>query len=324
MNDLRKNFQTIEIYFFYLHLDMKWKRVGITVAGGNNLGKRLNQFSFPQGISIDDDQTIYIADWWNNRIVEWKCKANTGQIVAGGNGKGNEINQLKHPTNVIIDREDKSLIICDCENGRIIRRSRENNAKEQIIISDIDCVGLAMDKNGNLYVSDCVKNEVRRYNRRDKKVTIVAGGNELGDHLNQLNYPTYIFVDEDDSLYVSDMKNHRVMKWLKDATEGIIVAGGNGSGYRSMQLSYPEGVIVDQLGQIYVADSLNHRVMRWCTGATEGTIVVGGNGKGDQANQLNGPIDLSFDRQGNLYVVDCWNHRVQKFEIDLDEKNILN
>jgi sugar lactone lactonase YvrE len=299
-------------------LGAKWKQVGITVAGGNDLGKKLNQLSFPQGMFMDDDQNIYIADWWNNRIVEWKHQANTGQIVAAGN-------QLNHPTDVIIDKETNSLIIADCENGRVIRSFRQNNLNEQqIIISNIDCVNLTMDKDGSLYVSDCVNNEVRRWGKEDQNGTIVAGGNGNGDKLNQLNYPTFIFIDDDYSLYISDMNNHRVMKWVKGATEGIIVAGGNGNGNRLTQLSYPEGLIVNQLGEIYVADSLNHRVMCWCKEAKEGTIIVGGNGKGKQANQLNGPIDLSFDRQGNLYIVDCWNHRIQKFEIDVNEKYLLN
>ncbi len=32
---------------------------------------------------IDDDQTIYVADLGNHRIVEWKSDATNGQVVAG-------------------------------------------------------------------------------------------------------------------------------------------------------------------------------------------------------------------------------------------------
>ncbi|CAF4449399.1 unnamed protein product, partial [Adineta steineri] len=35
----------------------------------------------------DDDQTIYIADYDNHRIVEWIHGAEYGQVVAGGNEK---------------------------------------------------------------------------------------------------------------------------------------------------------------------------------------------------------------------------------------------
>ena len=61
-----------------------------------------------------------------------------------------------------------------------------------------------MDKNGYIYVSDFKKDEVRRWKRGETNGIIVAGGNGKGNHLNQLNCPTYLFVDQDDSLYVSD------------------------------------------------------------------------------------------------------------------------
>ncbi len=203
-----------------------------------------------------------------------------------------------------------------------MRWTRVNNTNREVIIENIDCSRLTMDKDGSLFVSDFVKNEVRRWKRGEKgNGTIVAGGNGKGDQLNQLNWPTSIFVDDDYSLYVSDMNNHRVMKWVKDAKEGIVVAGGNGEGNSLSQFSGPTGVIVDQLGQIYVTDFDNHRVMRWCQGAKEGTIVVGGNGEGQQSNQFNSPVGLSFDRQGNLYVADCNNYRIQKFDIEQNEGN---
>jgi sugar lactone lactonase YvrE len=310
-------FFSTRFFYFYFHLDTKWKQEGITIAGVNSQGNQLNRLSRPRGIFIDDDQNIYVADQGNDRIVEWKSNARNGQIVAGGSGEGNQTNHLDSPKDVIIDKENNLLIICDHGNRRVMRWSRQNKIKNrEIIISNIDCYGLAMDKDGSLYVSDNKKHEVRQWKRGDQYGTIVAGGNGQGNHLNQFNSPSFMSIDEDYSLYVSDWSNYRVMKWLQDAKEGIVVAGGNGQGYSLTQLSSPAGVIVDQLGQIYVADWGNHRVMRWCKGAKEGTTVVGGNGQGNQSNQFNHPTSLSFDRQGNLYVVDQGNNRIQKFQIN--------
>ncbi|CAF5061901.1 unnamed protein product, partial [Rotaria socialis] len=89
-----------------------------------------------------------------------------------------------------------------------------------------------------------------------------AGGNGKGDGLNQLNCPTYLFVDRQQTVYVSDNNNHRVMKWNKGAKEGIVVAGGQGQGNALTQLYHPNGIFVDTLGTLFVADSSNHRVMR--------------------------------------------------------------
>ncbi|CAF0877888.1 unnamed protein product [Adineta steineri] len=303
----------------HININTKWKQHGITVAGGNRRGNQLNQLSRPEGIYIDDDhQTIYIADCGNHRIVEWKYEAKNGQVVAGGKEKGKRSKRLHYPTGVVVDKNSDSLIICDRDNKRVVRCSRQNGTNGETIISDIDCEGLTMDNNGNLYVSNWVKNEVRRWKQGESEGIIVAGGNGQGNHLNQLNWPTHIFVDGDHSVYISDHHNHRVMKWMKGAKEGVVVAGGRGQGNSLTQLSHPEGVIVDHLGNIYVTDSHNHRIMRWCEGSKEGSIIVGGNGEGEEPNQFNLPKGLSFDVQGNLYVVDCWNYRIQKFEIDLN------
>ncbi len=268
------------------------------------------------GLYVDDDQTVYVADQLNHRIVGWKLDATSGQVVAGGNGQGSGAHQFSNPRDVIVDNERDSLIICDVSNQRVVRWSRRSGTNGETIISNIDCRGLTMDESGSLYVTDVGKAEVRRYRIGEYQGTVVAGGNGNGNGLDQLDYPQYLFVDRDHSVYVSDWGNHRVMKWVEGAKQGIVVAGGQGEGNDLTQLSNPTGVVVDQLGTVYVADQGNHRIMRWVKGATEGSVIVGGSGRGEQSNQLFHPFGLSFDRHGNLLVADYENHRVQKFNIE--------
>ena len=136
---------------------------------------------------------------------------------------------------------------------------------------------------------DCKNHIVSRWNVGEKEAVIVAGGNGEGNQLNQLNFPTHLFVDEECSLYVSDNNNHRVMKWMKNAKEGIIVAGGQGQGKIVLtQLSYPQGLMADHMGNVYVADSGNHRIMCWFKGSKEGRVILGGNGRGHESNQFSG------------------------------------
>ncbi|CAF5147641.1 unnamed protein product [Rotaria sp. Silwood1] len=298
-----------------IHPNAKWAKNGITVAGGNRWGSGTNQLYRPNGLYVDDDQTIYVADWRNHRILEWKSGATNGKIVAGGNGQGNGAHQLKCPMDVIIDKESDSLIISDWWNKRVVRWPRRNGTRGQTIISNISCFGLTMDENGYLYVVHNEEHEVRRYKIGDTKGTVVAGGNGKGNRLDQLSQPHFVFVDRDHSVYVSDCENHRVMKWEEGAKQGIVVASGQGQGNSLTQLHWPQGVLVDQMGTVYVTDFGNHRIMRWPKGATQGNVIIGGNGEGAQSNQLNTPIGLSFDRHGNLYLVDYGNHRVQKFNI---------
>ncbi|CAF2764343.1 unnamed protein product [Rotaria sp. Silwood2] len=297
--------------------DALWAQNGVTMAGGHGKGNAANQLSGPEGIFVDDDQTIVIADLSNHRIVQWKMSDMNGQVVAGGNGQGNQLDQLNGPTDVLIDKETDSFIICDRQNKRIVRWSRRNDTTQgEIFINNIECWGLAIDDQRYIYACDIERHAVRRYHIEDKNETIVAGGNGYGGGLNQLDWPSYLFVDQQQSVYVSDRNNHRVMKWNNGANEGIVVAGDQGPGEALTQLKWPKGVFVDTLGTIYVADDQNNRVMRWRKGATQGIVITGGNGEGEGANQFMGPQGLSSDRGGNLYVVEWGNNRVQRFSIE--------
>jgi sugar lactone lactonase YvrE len=299
----------------------KWTPNGVTIAGGHGDGGAPNQLKNPFGLYVNEDGTVFIADAWNHRIVEWKRNDTSGRVVAGGRGEGNRMDQLNEPTDVLVDKETDSLIICDRDNRRVMRWSRRSGTTSgEKIIDNIDCCGLTMDGKGYLYVTDVVKHEVRRYRLGETTTTakgrVVAGGNGKGDRLNQLNDPRSVFVDGEQSVYVSDFENHRVIKWVKRAAEGIIVAGGRGKGADRTQLSSPQGLFVDVEGTVYVAEAGKDLVTRWHKGVKEGEVIAGGNGDGEEANQLKYPAGLSLDQHDNLYVIDFGNHRVQRFTIE--------
>ncbi|CAF0782550.1 unnamed protein product [Adineta steineri] len=296
---------------FNIHLNDRWTQDGITIAGHD-----FAELHQPHGLYVTDDQTIYVADYHNHRIMEWVFGASSGRVVARGSRAFENDDQIGYPTDVIFDKRTNSVISCGLINRGVVRWPRHDGMNGQNIISKVSCRGLAMDSEGYLYVSDYVKHEVRRWRVGETEGTIVAGANGQGNRLDQLDYPTYIFVDQNQSIYISDTFNHRVVKWLQEAKAGIVVAGGRGEGNDVTQLRNPQQVVVDQSGIVYVADCGNHRIMCWFQGADKGSVVVGGNGMGNEANQFNDPTGLEIDLQGNLYVADTQNHRVQKFLIN--------
>ncbi|UJR11741.1 hypothetical protein I4U23_015922 [Adineta vaga] len=204
--------------------ESKFQQYGTNATGRNAKGSHLNELYHPCGIFVDKNKTIFIADWWNHRLVEWKCDKKQGEIIAGRIGKGERIDQLNGSTDLIIDQQNHSIIIVDWKENEVRKWNLEKITEK-------------------------------------KEGMLVAGGNGKGSQLNQLNSPSFIRVDKDQSVYISDQQNHRVMKWRKDVREGIVVAGGNGWGNNLNQLNGSEGLFVDEWNQIYVADWGNHRIM---------------------------------------------------------------
>ncbi|CAF3792321.1 unnamed protein product, partial [Adineta steineri] len=224
---------------------LEWRLNFSIVAGGNGRGDGLEHINSPGGIYIDDEkQTIYIADTYSHRIVEWKFGGKIGKIVAGGKGQGNEINQLNNPSDVTVDKKNDSLIICDHGNERVVQWSRQNQTSSEIIIQNIKCNGVTIDDNGDLYVSEGETHSVKQFKQGEAKGTTVAGGNGFEEDPNQLHDPCYIYVDKQYSIYVSN-KYARVIKWIKNAKEGIIIAKKLIPDIIHSWPSYPTGMIVD-------------------------------------------------------------------------------
>jgi len=155
-----------------------------------------------------------------------------------------------------------------------------------------------------------VQTTTATYERAPGGVT-VAGTLDPGPGLNQLDFPSGIYVDGSGNTYIADYYIHRIVRWAPGAKSGVVVAGGNGQGSAANQFDGPSDLWIDDSGNIYVTDDGNDRVQKWAPGATSGVTVAGGNGRGSAANQLDGPSGIFVDGSGNIYVCDLDNNRVQ-------------
>ncbi|CAF5047725.1 unnamed protein product, partial [Rotaria sp. Silwood1] len=89
-----------------------------------------------------------------------------------------------------------------------------------------------IDKNENVYAADTNKNRIQMWARGATSGVIVAGKNDKGKGLNQID-------------------------------AGITVAGGNEKGAAANQLNSSWDVEVARYGNIYVADTDNSQFMKW-------------------------------------------------------------
>jgi len=207
--------------------------------------------------------------------------------------------------------------------------------------------GIALDANGNIYVTDLYLAKVVKY---DANGTLLADwGSRSGVTLSE---PTGIAV-QNGNIFVADSSNARVVEF--DANGNFVAQVNPTDTDGSPLFVYPTGVSFDKQGNLYVSDNsdevyqFNNSLQltgQWGTGSTQGifdypvvsaedgfgNIYVANNNSdritkltpstnaistwgtfGTQQGQFDGPVDLKLDASGNVYVVDTGNNRIQEF-----------
>ncbi|CAF0960415.1 unnamed protein product [Adineta steineri] len=137
-----------------------------TIAAGNgSAGSLSNMLSSPQGIYVDSNLNLYIADCANNRIQLVQTGQLDGVTIAGNGSSTNFI--LSYPTGIVLDANGY-LFIVDSYNHRIVASSSTG------FRCIVGCSGggstasqlsfpqsMAFDSYGNIYVTD--RNNSRQY-----------------------------------------------------------------------------------------------------------------------------------------------------------------
>jgi hypothetical protein len=193
--------------------------------------------------------------------------------------------------------------------------------------------GVAVDTNGNVFVTDFRNNEIRKVTSAGV-VTTIAGlpgiyGSDDGIGRNARFFnPCGIALDKAGNLYVADYFNSMIRRLTPVGTNWSVttIAGQSGS-YGSAdgtgtnaQFTYPNGVAVDNGGNVFVTDQNNHTVRKltpsgpnWVVSTIAGTAGVTGTNDGLGGVALfNQPAGIAVDSASNLFVVDGHNYTIRK------------
>ena len=190
--------------------------------------------------------------------------------------------------------------------------------------------GIAVDRWGNLYLSDTDNHRVRKISASGVITTLagtgVAGFSGDGGPAAaaQLNLPYGLAADLAGYLYVADLGNDRVRRIGPDGVIATAAGNGNrgssgdGGAATGAQLLTPRNVAVDAAGNLYFSEFEGHRVRKVTPdgkiSTVAGTGVAGFSPDGFPAvnAQLAFPAGLAVDRLGALYIADSQNQRVRK------------
>jgi len=225
---------------------------------------------YPEGVATDASGDVFIADTFNNRVVE-VTPAGAFQVVAG--------------------------------TGKAGYAGDGNSAKHASLNTP---TGVAVDAQGDVYIADASNNVIRRVDAKTGIITTVAGdfaADKANDGLGgfsgdggpatsaQLNDPQGVAVDGAGDLFIADTFNNAIREVKPDGTISTVVnaasagggippAGGESSGAAATasKLNTPYAVAVDPAGVLYIADTKNNAI------AAVSGLVQSGSGGGASAS----------------------------------------
>lgn len=214
-----------------------------------------------------------------------------------------------------------------------------------------DAVGIAVDTDGCLIVTECGAYSCIRKVALDGQVSTVAGdpegncGHADGEGARALfQGPVAVTLDGEGNTLVADSDNNCIRKVAPDGTvstlaggyadvehegEGAEEVGGYADGTAAeARFDGPQGVAVGADGSVYVADMNNHSIRKISRDGEVSTLAgcapdvangedgdgnTGGHvdGAGNDA-RFNAPVDLAVDIDGTIVVADSGNHCIRK------------
>ena len=340
---------TGNVYFIDQNSVIKWTNAtglltlvagnGTTGYSGDNGPATSAQLNNPQGIAVDSNGDLYIADASNNVIR--KVSGGVITTVAGNGMAGVEFNGPEglaidsHGNLYIADTGD--YLVRELSNGTVTNvagtgtpgyNGDDQPATSAMLSSLVTAV--AVDSQGNLYIADANSQRVRVVS--GGVINTIAGNgvcctaDDGGPATSaELGGLTGIAVDTHGNLFIAEANANSTYNLIRQVTNGTIttVAGdstlgagfsGDGATATAAQLSSPQSVAVDADGNLYIADLGNNRI-REVSGGVIDTIAgngsIGDNGLASAA-QLASPFGIGLDPAGNLYIADNIALRVRK------------
>jgi sugar lactone lactonase YvrE len=189
-----------------------------------------------------------------------------------------------------------------------------------------DPFGVALDKDGNLYVADGgSNNSIRKIDLAGTATTLAGseeGYAEGSGKAAAFNTPSGLAVDAAGNLYVADTGNNAIRKispqGVVSTLAGDGLAGSKDGKGAAAQFNGPIGVAVDAEGVVYVSDTYNDRIRRIATNGDVTTIAGGkraGLADGAAAQALfDTPTGLAISAAGDLYIADTGNNAIRKLD----------
>ncbi len=212
----------------------------------------------PMGIALDEDENLFVVEQRKKGVSIFNREH---QIVGFFTDAS-----LHRPTGIVIDRDRDRIYVADTSS----MESREHTVK--VFDREGKLVGvvgknrgggegqflfptyLALDKEGNLFVSDTLNARVQKFDPDGNFVRVFG---ERGTGWGMFDKPKGIAIDSLDNLYIVDTTWCNVQIFNQ---RGDVLLFFGGRGPLPGMLKNPTAIAIDKDDRIFVCDFLNHRI----------------------------------------------------------------
>jgi phosphohistidine swiveling domain-containing protein len=282
----------------------------ITTWGSDGLEN--GEFNGTEGIAIDSQNNVYVADTFNNRIQKF---TSDGTFITTWGSDGSENGELSFPSSIAIDSQN-NVYVADYFNNRIQKFTSDGTfittwGSAGSENGEFDYPeGIAIDSQNNVYVADSYISDSPHNNRIQKFTsdgTFITTWGSDGSENGEFNFTQGIAIDSQNNVYVADSWNDRIQKFTSDGTF-ITTWGSYGS--ENEEFGIPSSIAIDSSGNVYVAESGNNRIQKF---TSDGTFITTWGSAGSENGEFDYPQGIAIDSQNNVYVADTENNRIQVF-----------
>ncbi len=237
-------------------------------------------------------------------------------LMAGCTGGGGDINKPPPPA---VQRVATLA-------GSVLGTSDGQGAKAQFNTPG----GIAVDRNGALYVADTGNNSLRQITPSGYVSTMASGSDGAPDDTlktTQFTALNAVAMDVAGNVYTAEANRIRKVT----PTGGVTTIAGGTTGFRDGQGTEASfgaitGIAVDVNGVVYAADSINHAVRKISASGAVTTLVGNGgagytDGKATSA-KLNLPCGVAVDTSFNVFVADKGNNAIRKITYSGDVSTV--
>ncbi len=216
------------------------------------------KFNWINGLAMDDDDRLFVSDCGLHHILVFNPQHQVEGIVNEG---------LVCPVGLALDTENRFLYAADTEQDQVLvfdadsfklLRRIGTGGKNHYLTSVGDFAapqGVAVDKDGNLYVTDTLNNRVEIFDADGEFVSLFG---RHGDGPGDFARPKGIAIDGDGHIWVADEMTDRLQAFNRDGQ--LLTYIGIGHGDLPGQFKALVGVTVDKENRIITSEQLPGRV----------------------------------------------------------------